>query len=110
SRAAVVDRLASPHGPQAVAVHRKRRCPGRKALPDIVVRTRHNERVLEMTEPQVSFVRVVRTEIGVLRSEMRAERSGLRAEMNARFETVDARFNHLDRDVAALSKRVFGAD
>jgi len=55
-------------------------------------------------------VRVVRTEIGGLRSEMRAELSGLRAEMNARFETVDARFDHLDRDVAALSKRVFGAD
>lgn len=81
------------------------------------------------------FVRVVRSEIGGLRAalsaelgglraEMRAELGGLRAEMNARFEavdarfeavdarfeTVDVRFDHLDRDVAALSKRVFGAD
>jgi len=93
-----------------------------------------------MTEPQVwvlialfagmlatvstLFVRVVRSEIAGLRAQMgaeiggvRSEISGLRGEMNARFETVnaqfeavDVRFNHLDRDVAALGRHVFGAD
>jgi hypothetical protein len=43
------------------------------------------------------FVRVIRSEIG-----------GLRGEMNARFEAVDRRFDHLDRDVQALTKHVFG--
>ncbi|MFT4028254.1 MAG: hypothetical protein QM675_00125 [Protaetiibacter sp.] len=33
---------------------------------------------------------------------------GLHAEMNARFETVNARIDHLDRDVAALTRRVWG--
>lgn len=43
-----------------------------------------------------------------------AKIDGLRAEMNARFELVDVkferindRFDHLDRDVQAISKRVF---
>src|SRR5699024_5008718 len=66
------------------------------ASPDIVPGTRHNEGVLEMTEPQVwvlialfagmlatvsgLVVRVVRSEIGGLRSEMRAELGGLRGD------------------------------
>ncbi|HEY5224755.1 MAG TPA: hypothetical protein VIJ18_17120 [Microbacteriaceae bacterium] len=43
------------------------------------------------------FVRIIRSEIG-----------GLRGEMAARFEAVDKRFDYLDRDVQALTKRVFG--
>ncbi len=32
----------------------------------------------------------------------------LRGEMNARFEAMGTRIDHLDRDVAALSRRVWG--
>jgi len=35
---------------------------------------------------------------------------GLRVEMNARFEGVERRLGGLDRDVQALSRRVFGID
>lgn len=35
---------------------------------------------------------------------------GLRAEMNARFETVNVWLDTLDRDVQALSERVFRND
>ncbi len=34
----------------------------------------------------------------------------LRDVMEARFETMDAKFNLLDRDIQALSRRVFGTD
>ena len=33
---------------------------------------------------------------------------GLSAEMNAQFDTVNVKLEHLDRDVTALSKKVFG--
>ena len=46
-------------------------------------------------------------EIGSLRNEMVTGFDGLRAEMNARFEAVNMRFTTLDRDVQALSERVF---
>ncbi len=49
-----------------------------------------------------------------LRSELKADISGLRTEMVLRFEQVDRRFVHLEtkvenleRDVQAISKRVF---
>lgn len=32
------------------------------------------------------------------------------ARMDARFDAVDTRLGHLDRDVTALTKRVFGAE
>lgn len=96
-----------------------------------------NVRVIELTEPQVwtliavfgasmfammgvttgLFTRVLRAEISGVHGEIgsvRGEIGGLRAEMNARFERVDAQFalvesrlEHLDRDVHALTKRVF---
>lgn len=34
--------------------------------------------------------------------------AGLRGEMNARFDAVETKIEHLDRDVAALSRKVFG--
>lgn len=45
-----------------------------------------------------------------LRNEMTTGFDGLRAEMNARFETVNVRLDNLDRDVQALSERVFRSD
>ena len=86
--------------------------------------------MIELTEPQVwvligvfaastfgmitivavSFTRTLNAALGGLRAEisglekgLRGEISGLRAEMNARFEL-------LDRDIQALSRRVFGAE
>ncbi|MFT4299416.1 MAG: hypothetical protein QM597_07275 [Aeromicrobium sp.] len=50
----------------------------------------------------------MRAEIGGLRGEMHSEISGLRGEMNARFETLNRQIQHLDRDVQAVMKRVFG--
>lgn len=77
----------------------------------------HNREVTTMTEPQVWTLigvfaaimlggmtlmttllsRVVMTTVG-----------GLRAEMGARFDAVDTRIDHLDRDVAAVARHVFG--
>lgn len=33
---------------------------------------------------------------------------GLRGEMNARFDAMGTRIDHLDRDISALSRRVWG--
>ncbi len=63
----------------------------------------------------------LRGEIAGLEAGLRGEISGLRGEMNARFEAVDAKFDAmdakfsgkfevLDRDIQALSRRVFGAE
>lgn len=56
----------------------------------------------------------VDAKIDGLRGEMNAKIAGLHSEMNARFavvdvkfERIDDRFDHLDRDVQALSRRVF---
>lgn len=57
----------------------------------------------------------VGAEMNGLRGEMngrfdavRAEMTGLRGEMNARFDSVETKIEHLDRDVAALGRKVFG--
>lgn len=56
-------------------------------------------------ESSVDAVRTeLRTEIGSVRTEL----GGLRTEMNARFDAVGTRIDHLDRDVAALTRRVMG--
>jgi hypothetical protein len=75
--------------------------------------------VIEMTEPQVwtligvfaaalfgvltlmstMFLRVIRAEIG-----------GLRAEMGAEFGRVHDKIDSLDRDVQALTKRIYGVE
>lgn len=46
----------------------------------------------------------VRGEMNGLLGEM----NGLRGQMNARFDSVETKIEHLDRDVAALSRKVFG--
>ena len=46
-----------------------------------------------------SLSRVIRAEVGGLRAELRAELSG-----------VNTRLDHLDRDVQALTRRVWGAE
>ena len=63
------------------------------------------------------FVRVVRTEIGSLRTEIGSVRmelgaqiGSLRSEMQAEFASVRTEIKYLDRDVQALSRRVFGDD
>ena len=70
------------------------------------------------------FVRVVRTEIGSLRTEIGSLRTeigsvrtelgaqigSLRSEMQAEFASVRTEIKYLDRDVQALSRRVFGDD
>jgi hypothetical protein len=57
-----------------------------------------------------SFNRTQAASIG----EVRAEIGGLRETMDSRFEALDAKFTGkfdvLDRDILALSRRVFGTD
>lgn len=52
-----------------------------------------------LTLMSTMFVRILRTEIGSLRTEMQAE-----------FASVRTEIKYLDRDVQALSRRVFGDD
>ncbi len=42
-----------------------------------------------------------------IRDAMRSDIAGLRTEMVARFDGTDARITNLDRDVQALTQRVF---
>jgi len=50
----------------------------------------------------------LRGEMNGLRGEMNGRFDGLRGEMNARFDAMATRIDHLDRDVAALSRRIWG--
>ncbi|WP_200914497.1 MULTISPECIES: hypothetical protein [unclassified Aeromicrobium] len=81
-----------------------------------------------LTLMSTMFVRILRTEIGSLRTEMRTEIGSLRSEMGtelrsvrgeigslrtemqAEFASVRTEIKYLDRDVQALSRRVFGDD
>ena len=74
-----------------------------------------------LTLMSTMFLRVLRTEIGSVRTEMdsvRNEIGALRGEMNSGLSAVrteirrvedvmTTRFEHLDRDVSAISRRVF---
>jgi hypothetical protein len=53
-------------------------------------------------------VNELRGEMNSLRGEMNARFDGLRGEMNARFNAMSTRIDHLDRDISALSRRVWG--
>ncbi len=57
-----------------------------------------------MTVMTTLLTRTVTASIDGLRGEM----NGLRGEMNARFDAMGTRIDHLDRDVSALSRRVWG--
>ena len=50
----------------------------------------------------------LRGEMNGLRGEMNGRFDGLRGEMNARFDAMATRIDHLDSDIAALSRRVWG--
>ena len=50
----------------------------------------------------------LRGEMNGLRGEMNGRFDGLRGEMNGRFDAMATRIDHLDRDVAALSRRIWG--
>lgn len=89
-----------------------------------------NRGVIELTEPQVwtligvfaaglfgtltlvstMFIRILRAEIGAVRTEMRAEIGAVRTEVGAVRAEVGALkeiVHHLDRDVQAITRRVF---
>jgi len=93
--------------------------------------------VIEVTEPQVwvliavfataifsmigivsvSFTRTVISAISGLEGRIAglegrvdAQIQGLRDTMDARFDAMNSKFELLDRDIQALSKRVFGAE
>lgn len=53
-----------------------------------------------------SLSRVIRAEVGGFRAELRAELSGV----NSRLDATNTRLEHLDRDVQALTRRVWGAE
>ncbi len=83
---------------------------------------------VSITRTLTAAIGGVRSEIAGLESGLRAEIVGLRETMDARFAAVDARFSNvdarfeamdakfsgkfelLDRDIQALSRRVFGAE
>ncbi|HIE62723.1 MAG TPA: hypothetical protein EYQ02_14210 [Microbacterium sp.] len=57
-----------------------------------------------MTIMTTLLMRTVTASVNGLRGEM----TGLRGEMNARFDAMGTRIDHLDRDISALSRRVWG--
>ena len=57
-----------------------------------------------MTIMTILLMRTVTASVNGLRGEM----TGLRGEMNARFDAMGTRIDHLDRDISALSRRVWG--
>lgn len=57
-----------------------------------------------------SFNRNLTTSINALRESMDSKFDAMRAESNARFDAMNSKIDALDRDVQALSRRVFGAD
>lgn len=61
-----------------------------------------------MTLMTTLLMRSMTASIGGLSGEMNGRFDGLRGEMNARFDAMGTRIDHLDRDVAALSRRVWG--
>lgn len=63
-----------------------------------------------MTLLSTVLTRSISGQITSLRNEMATGFNGLRSEINARFETVNVRLDNLDRDVQAISERVFRSD
>ena len=54
------------------------------------------------------LTRTMTASIDGLRGEMNGRFDGLRGEMNARFDAMGTRIDHLDKGLAALSRRVWG--
>lgn len=70
-----------------------------------------------LTLMSTMFVRIVqteigsvRTEIGSLRSQITSEFSAVRTEVQRVEDVMTTRFTHLDRDVQAIARKVFGDD
>lgn len=63
-----------------------------------------------LTLMSTMFVRIIRTEIGSLRSEMGSEFAAVRSEIGRVEDVMTTRFTHLDRDVQAIARKVFGDD
>ena len=61
-----------------------------------------------MTVMTTLLTRTMTASINGLRGEMNGRFDGLRGEMNARFDAMGTRIDHLDKDIAALSRRVWG--
>lgn len=79
----------------------------------------HTGEVIALTEAQVwtviavlaaTLVGFVTLTITLLMRTVTAQVEGLRNEMIARFEGMDHRFDALDRDVQALTRRVFDGE
>ena len=75
-----------------------------------------NRGVIEVTEPQVwtmivgtigSFVALIGLVTTWFTRVVTTEIRGVRSEIGSLRREIDVRFGHLDRDVAALSRRVF---
>jgi len=56
------------------------------------------------------LMRTIHLQFDSLSRELSRGLTGLRSEMIARFESVNSRLDGLDRDVNALTLRVFGGD
>lgn len=85
-----------------------------------------NERVIELTEPQVwiligvfaaaffGMIGIVTTGFNRTMSArfetMDARFEAMRAEMNAKFDIINVKLENMDRDIQALSRHVFGTD
>lgn len=85
-----------------------------------------NERVIELTEPQVwvligVFAAAFLGMIGIVTTgfnrtmsarfeTMDARFEAMRAEMNAKFDIINVKLENMDRDIQALSRHVFGTD
>ena len=54
------------------------------------------------------IMRTVTASISGVERRLEGKIDGLRAEMNARFDAMGTRIDHLDRDISALSRRVWG--
>jgi len=54
------------------------------------------------------IMRTVTASITGVEGRLEGKIDGLRAEMNARFDGMGTRIDHLDRDISALSRRVWG--
>lgn len=57
-----------------------------------------------LTMFSVSFTRVLRAELGRIDVKFEA----LETKFDAKFDALEAKFDALDRDVTALTKRIFG--
>ncbi|QEO09489.1 hemagglutinin [Protaetiibacter larvae] len=61
-----------------------------------------------MTLMTTLLMRSTTSAIDGLRDEMNARFEAVHREMNARFDTVEVRIDHLDRDVSAITRKVWG--